>query len=390
MDDPANSKSYDAQFIQNTKDGTPELREAVEEMQQTGSNTSVLKCLTGIIMVQMTAKAGIKKHGQVAIDALFDEFLQLHDLGVFLGQDETKLTGAQKRGALRALNVIKEKRCGKIKGRRVADGRGQSNLYTKEETSSPTVSTDALLISTIIDATEHRDIATADVRGAYLHAKMVDFTLLKMEGESVDIMCNVCEVYRKFICYEKGKKVLYLKLLKALYGCVQSALLWYELFAGTLLEMGFQMNPYDTCVANKTIEGKQCTIIWYVDDTKISHVDNKHVSFVINKIEERFGEMTVTRGKEQLFLGMNIDFHEDGTATIKMKDYIKEAIADFGESITRTATTPAKKTFFEIDESSGALTEADRETFHSVVAKLLYVSKRGRLDIQLPIAFLYM
>jgi hypothetical protein len=216
----------------------------------------------------------------------------------------------------------------------VANGRGQRNLYTKEETSSPTVSTDALLISTIIDATEHRDVATADVRGAYLHAKMVDFTLLKMEGESVDIMCNVCEGYRKFVCYERGKKVLYLKLLKALYGCVQSALLWYELFAGTLLEMGFKMNPYDTCVANKTIEGKQCTIVWYVDDTKISHVDNKVVSYVINKIEERFGEMTVTRGKEHLFLGMNIDFHKDGTATIKMKDYIKEAIADFGESIT--------------------------------------------------------
>jgi hypothetical protein len=48
----------------------------------------------------------------------------------------------------------------------------------------------------------------------------------------------------------------------------------------------------------------------------------------------------------------------------------------------------AKKTLFEIDENSGALTEANRETFHSVVAKLLYVSKRGRLDIQLPITFL--
>jgi hypothetical protein len=72
----------------------------------------------------------------------------------------------------------------------------------------------------------------------------------------------------------------------------------------------------------------------------------------IHTIKERgFGEITVTRGKEHLFLGMNIDFHKDGTATIKMKDYIKEAIADFGESITREATTPAKKTLFEIDES---------------------------------------
>jgi hypothetical protein len=54
---------------------------------------------------------------------------------------------------------------------------------------------------------------------------MKDFTLLKMEGESVDIMCDVCSDYEKFVCYENGKKVLYLELLKALYGCVQSALL---------------------------------------------------------------------------------------------------------------------------------------------------------------------
>jgi hypothetical protein len=71
-----------------------------------------------------------------------------------------------------------------------------------------------------------------------------------------------------------------------------------------------------------------------------------------------------------------------------MKDYIKEAIAHFGEDITRSATTPAKRNLFEIKENSLPLTDAVREIFHSVVAKLLYVSKRGRLDIQLPIAFL--
>jgi hypothetical protein len=66
---------------------------------------------------------------------------------------------------------------------------------------------------------------------AYLHAKLKDFTLLRMEGESVDIMCDVNDEYRKFVCIEHGKKVLYLKLLKALYGYVQSALLWYTSFS---------------------------------------------------------------------------------------------------------------------------------------------------------------
>jgi hypothetical protein len=55
------------------------------------------------------------------------------------------------------------------------------------------------MLSLLIDATEHREVATADVAGAYLHAEMEDFTLLKMEGESVEIMCNVCEDYRKYV-----------------------------------------------------------------------------------------------------------------------------------------------------------------------------------------------
>jgi hypothetical protein len=175
------------------------------------------------------------------------------------------------------------------------------------------------MMSILIDAKERRDVATADVAGAYLHAEMEDVTLLKMEGESVNIMCDVSPEYEKFVCYENGKKVLYLELLKALYGCVQSVLLWYELFSGTLKGMGFELNPYDTCIANKKTDKKQCTIAWYVHDTKISHVDDNAVSHVIERIEDRFGEMTVTRGKGHVFLGMNINFNEDGTASIKMK-----------------------------------------------------------------------
>jgi hypothetical protein len=213
---------------------------------------------------------------------------------------------------------------------------------------------------------------------------MKDFTLLKMEGELVGIMCDVCSDYKKVICYENGKKVLYLELLKALYGCVQSALLWYELFYSTLQGMGFELNPYGACVAKK-VGGKQCTIVWHVDDTKISHEDSKAVSHVIQKREARFGEMAVTRGKEHVFLGMNISFHKDNTTSIVMN---QGGHCPFWRGHhSRSATTPTKRNLFEIKENSVPLTDADREIFHSVVAKLLYVSKCGRLDIQLPIAF---
>ena len=94
--------------------------------------------------------------------------------------------------------------------------------------------------------------------------------------------------------------MLYVRLKKALYGCVRSALLWYNLFTALLKDRGFVLNPYDPCIANATINGKQCTIGWYVDDNKISHVDSKVVDEIIALIESHFGKMTVTRVRNTL------------------------------------------------------------------------------------------
>jgi hypothetical protein len=119
--------------------------------------------------------------------------------------------------------------------------------------------------------------------------------------------------------------------------------------------MGFVLNEYNPCVANMTINGKQCTIAWYVDDNQISHADPKVDTQIIRKIEERFGKMTVTRGKDHVFLGMNITYNDDGTASIKMKDYLKEAAADFGDHIVKLAATLAKRDLFDINDDSPAL-----------------------------------
>ena len=99
--------------------------------------------------------------------------------------------------------------------------------------------------------------------------------------------------------------------------------------------MGFKLNPYNLCVANSQIKGKQCTVAWYVDDNKILHVDDTVVTDIIEKIEAKFGKMTVTRGKHHVFLGMDITFNDNnGTVTILMKEYLKEAIADSGMDAT--------------------------------------------------------
>ena len=81
------------------------------------------------------------------------------------------------------------------------------------------------MLTLVVEAKEHRCVATGDVPGAYLHAYMKDFILIKFTGHSVDILCNTNPAYEEQVVEEYGKRVLYLRLRKVLYGCVMSALL---------------------------------------------------------------------------------------------------------------------------------------------------------------------
>ena len=98
--------------------------------------------------------------------------------------------------------------------------------------------------------------------------------------------------------------------------------------------------------------------------------------------------MKVTRGKKHVYLGMDITYGDKGEVIIRMTDYIKEAIEDFQEACKKHPTSPAAEHIFQVRDDVQKLCEKDRKRFHSIVAKLLYISRRGRPDIQLPVAFL--
>ena len=68
--------------------------------------------------------------------------------------------------------------------------------------------------------------------------------------------------------------------------------------------MEFVISPYGRCVANKMINGKQCTIEWYVDDNNFSHVDPNIVTEILEEIKKHFGKLVISRGGENNFLGM--------------------------------------------------------------------------------------
>ena len=349
------------------------------------------------LSAQMSGKRGIKVFGERATAAFIKECTQL-DKGAFPGKPvveplyKHELSNEEKTMAMGAVCLIKEKRDGTVKARICANGSKQKKYLQPEESiTSPTSSNEGVLASFMIDAYEKRTVAVLDIPGAYLHAKVKhgkSRVIMKLQGEYVEYMCKSNEAYRKYVCYVNGVKTLYLKLLRALYGCIKSALLWYELFTSKLQKMGFELNPYNKCVANKTVNGKQCTVLWYVDDVKVSHVEKGVVQNVINEIEKEFGNVKPTIGNEQEYLGMKIKIDNDRNLHIDMRDQVSEIIQEFSENLSGTVSSPAKRTLMDVNDEDELLNISKADEFHSVVAKLLYLEKRGRPDLEPTVAFL--
>ena len=215
---------------------------------------------------------------------------------------------------------------------------------------------------------------------------------MKITGEFVDIMCDVNPEFKQDVRYENGRKVLYVQINKVIYGMIESALLWYELYVTVLIEEGFELNPYDKCVANKIINGKQCTTGWYVDDNIIGHVEDAVLDKVIGKIEDKFPGLVVKRGRKLDMLGMEIFFREDGKVDIGTVQFLRVMITDFEEetgiTLNRVYTTPAASWLFKVNKDAKHLCEKFTSFFRKYVMKTLWSSKRSRPDFETAIGFL--
>ena len=68
---------------------------------------------------------------------------------------------------------LKKKRIdGNIKRRTVAGEKKQRSYITREDASSPTVATEAVLMTCIIDAEENRDVAVIDIPNALIQTRV--------------------------------------------------------------------------------------------------------------------------------------------------------------------------------------------------------------------------
>ena len=105
----------------------------------------------------MSASKGIEKYGELAVAAMVKEFKQLVD-GAFPGKpvvsaiEHSELSAEDKKKALDAVNLIKVKRSGTVKGRTCANGSKEKFYLTEDESiASPKASIKAIISTLLID-----------------------------------------------------------------------------------------------------------------------------------------------------------------------------------------------------------------------------------------------
>jgi hypothetical protein len=172
---------------------------------------------------------------------------------------------------------------------------------------------------------------------------------------------------------------------------MKSALLFYRKLVSELREMGFEINPYDPCVANKAIDGTQMKIRWHVDDLMISHLSQDEIMKVVQGIKDIYGENLVEIvGTVHDYLGMTFGYSFTREVRINMWDYLGRVIKEFPEEITGTCATPAPASdhLFKVCEDGRKLNEELADAFHHTVYQLLFAANRARRDIQAAVSFL--
>ena len=150
----------------------------------------------------------------------------------------------------------------------VTDDEKQQLYVKKTKTASPIVHWESMMITSVINAKEERDVAITDIPGAFLSSYTDEDVIVVFCGQMVELIVDISrKTYERFVHLDKkGRKNLYLKLKKAMYRTLLAALIFWKNLSAQLLKWGYELNPYDPCVANKIVNGKQSIILWHVDD----------------------------------------------------------------------------------------------------------------------------
>eukprot|EP01040_Poterioochromonas_malhamensis_P008527 gene8527-9228_t len=297
---------------------------ALQEDPQVALVTWAVQTWEAVVLNTLSVAKGLKEYGLEAEESIQAEFAQLCDKKVFRPVKHGDLMPNQKVRVLRTLMFLKRKRDGRLKSRFCVDGRRQAGFGYELETTSPTVFTESVIITAVIDAYEERYVVVTDIEGAYLNADMPLEVHIEIDPVLTKILIKLKPDWAEFMT---TKGTLILLLLKAL-----------------------------------------------------------GVESVLASLTEVYKKLQTKEGPILEYLGMELDLTEKRKVKVSMKTLVEETLKEF--EVEGTSPLPAPNHLFMVSEGRRQLAKKEKEIFHSIVAKLLYLAKHGRPDLLTAVSFL--
>ena len=131
------------------------------------------------------------------------------------------------------------------------------------------------------------------------------------------------KIYQKYSVIDKGVKVLHVMQQKTLCGFLLSALLFYSKIMTALKNNGFRLSSYKPCVTKKLVNGKMMTVVWTVNDLKVSHKDPFEVTKFATYLSSIYGnKLKLQREKVHYYLGIYLDNSDPGVVKVSMIKYL--------------------------------------------------------------------
>jgi heat shock protein HspQ len=192
---------------------------------------------------------------------------------------------------------------------------------------------------------DRRHVISLDIWSAYLNAKMTKddpskLVFMAIAPMIVGILVDIDPTYKAFL---RPNGSIIVEVEQALYGCIESAALWYKELNAFLGSIGFTPNPYEKCILNKKHPDGQTTIALYVNDLLITSTRQTQAEAVVDALRDKYKELKVTTGTVHNYLGVVLDFSDPPYVSINQVGMIEDIMRKARESRTLKIPTASPK-----------------------------------------------
>ncbi|XP_048434594.1 uncharacterized mitochondrial protein AtMg00810-like [Pyrus x bretschneideri] len=235
-----------------------------------------------------------------------------------------------------------------------------AQVYTQEqgldyfETLSPVVRHTTVRIISALAAQFGWQLRQLDVKNAFLHRELEEEVYMKQPQGFVDPTCpnHVC------------------KLVKSLYGLKQAPRAWNSKFTNYLPAIGFKSSLSDSSLFVKMDDGDLVFLLLYVDDIILTGSNPIKLQVMINDLASVFDLKDM--GRLSYFLGLHIQYHDDGSLFFTQTKYAKDLLKKAGIDSCKPTSTPSKPHTQVLAGEGSLLSEPSH--YRSIVGALQYLT----------------